>query len=98
MKVLSANEAKTQFGSLLLNAQREPVQINKNGKAVAVVMSMDDYQEMESLKLSLLQDRAIYPNYLKMQASSNLGIKAKEEHNTLEGESFFQELISGRHD
>lgn len=83
MKALSANEAKTQFGNLLLNAQREPVQINKNGKAVAVMMSMDDYQEMELLKLKLLQDRAT---------------KAKQDHNTLEGESFFQELISGQHD
>ena len=34
MDTLSANEAKTQFGDLLLKAQRSPVQINKNGKPV----------------------------------------------------------------
>ena len=83
MKALTANEAKTQFGNLLLNAQREPVQINKNGKAVAVMMSMDDYQNMESLKLKLLQDRAE---------------RAKEDTNRVEGTLFFQELIAGKHD
>ncbi len=83
MKSLSANEAKTQFGNLLLNAQREPVQINKNGKPVAVMMSMDDYQNIESLKLSLLQDRAS---------------KAKQDNNTVDGTTFFQELVSGQHD
>ncbi|PHS26344.1 MAG: antitoxin [Methylophaga sp.] len=83
MKALSANEAKTQFGNLLLNAQREPVQINKNGKAVAVMMSMDDYQGMESLKLKLLQDRAE---------------KAKVDTNTVDGTPFFQDLASGKHD
>lgn len=83
MKALSANEAKTQFGNLLLNAQREPVQINKNGKPVAVILSMDDYHNLELLKLKLLQDRAI---------------KAKEDLHTVEGDSFFKELITGQHD
>ncbi len=35
MKTLTANDAKTQFGDLLLKVQRAPIQINKNGKAVA---------------------------------------------------------------
>lgn len=83
MKALSANEAKTQFGNLLLNAQREPVQINKNGKAVAVMMSMDDYQDMESLKLQLLQHRVE---------------KVKVDINTVDGSSFFEEVIAGKHD
>ncbi len=83
MKALSANEAKTQFGNLLLNAQREPVQINKNGKPVAVMMSIEDYKYMESLKLSMLQDRAK---------------KAKQDNNIVDGTTFFQELVSGQHD
>ena len=44
MDALSANEAKTQFGDMLLKAQRAPIQINKNGKPVAVVISMDEYK------------------------------------------------------
>ena len=86
MNSLSANEAKTQFGELLLKAQREPVQINKNGKPVAVVISMDEYEAMEALKLRLLQSRAI-------QAKAD--IKAG---NTIDGESFFNDLESGQHD
>jgi len=85
MNSLSANEAKTQFGDLLLKAQREPVQINKNGKPVAVVVSMNEYEAMVELKLRLLQSRAI-------QAKAD--IKAG---NTIDGESFFNDLESGQH-
>lgn len=54
MNILSANEAKTHFGVLLLKAQRAPVQINRNGKPVAVVMSAEDYQHFEAMKLQRL--------------------------------------------
>ena len=58
MKSLTANEAKTHFGELLLKAQKEPVQISRNGKAVAVVISMDEYDAIDKLKLKLLKLRA----------------------------------------
>ncbi len=58
MYALTANEAKTQFGDLLLKAQREPVQINRNGKPVAVVMSVENYQALEDLKLRALQQKS----------------------------------------
>lgn len=48
MESLSANEAKTHFGDLLLKVQREPVQINRNEKAI------DDYLNLESLKMENL--------------------------------------------
>jgi len=86
MDSLSANEAKTQFGELLLKAQRAPVQINKNGKPVAVVISMDDYEAIEALKLNLLQSRVT-----KAKAEIKSG-------NTIDGDSFFKELESGQHD
>ena len=50
MEALNANEAKTHFGEMLLKAQRAPVQINKNGKPVAVVVSIKEYEQLESLK------------------------------------------------
>ena len=59
MQALSANDAKTQFGDMLMKVQRAPIQINKNGKPVAVVISIDEYQSIEKLKLRLLQTRAI---------------------------------------
>lgn len=86
MDTLSANEAKTQFGDMLLRAQRAPVQINKNGKPVAVVISMDEYENIEALKLRLLQARA---------AQAKVDIEAG---NTIDGESFFDRLESGEYD
>lgn len=57
MEALSSNEAKTHFGDLLLKVQREPVQINRNGKPVAIVISMDDYLNFETLKMQQLKNR-----------------------------------------
>lgn len=86
MHSLTANEAKTQFGDLLLKAQREPVQINRNGKPVAIVMSMEDYQALEELKLTVLRQK--------------LAIAAAEENagQTLGGDQFFEQLLSGKLD
>lgn len=53
----TANQAKTQFGELLAKAQREPISITKNGKPSVVVMSIEDYQAYEELKLQQLRDR-----------------------------------------
>jgi prevent-host-death family protein len=86
MDALSANEAKTHFGDMLLKAQRAPIQINKNGKPVAVVISADEYQSIEALKLQLLQARA---------AQANADIRAG---NLIDGDTFFDELKAGHHD
>jgi len=86
MQSLTANDAKTQFGEMLLKVQREPVQINKNGKPVAVVISMDEYQQMEEVKFTLLQERA---------ARAKLDI---ENGNLTEGEQFMSDLIAGKLD
>ena len=86
VKALSANEAKTHFGELLLKAQQAPVQINKNGKPVAVLVSFDEYESIEVLKMGLLHSKAR---------------KAKEDiasQDTVDGESFFDELESGQRD
>lgn len=55
MKTIAAADAKTNFGALLDNAQREPVTISKNGRAVAVVMSAAAFEEQQRLKLQLLR-------------------------------------------
>ena len=55
METLTANQAKTQFGDMLLKVQRAPVQISRNGKPVAVLLSVEDYQALEAIKLRLLQ-------------------------------------------
>jgi len=53
MDSYSANDAKTQFGQLLMKAQRGPVQINKNGKPTAVLISMEKYEMIEQLILRI---------------------------------------------
>ena len=86
METLTANEAKKHFGDMLLKAQRSPIQINKNGKPVAVVVSINDYDRIEALKQRLLKVRIL---------------RAKEDLNagrTIEGEAFFDELIDGLSD
>ena len=55
MERVTSNQAKTQFGELLLKVQRAPVEISRNGKPVAVMVSADDYSAMESLKMELLR-------------------------------------------
>jgi prevent-host-death family protein len=55
MKEISSTEAKTHFGALLDMAQREPVMIHKKGRAVAVMLSMHDFEDHEAMKLKLLQ-------------------------------------------
>ena len=50
MKKLAASQAKNKFGELLDLARREPVQIEKKGRKVAVVMSVEEYDRLTSLE------------------------------------------------
>lgn len=50
MKYMAAKEAKNRFGALLDMAQREPVVIQKNGRDVAVLLSMVDYERFEEVE------------------------------------------------
>ncbi|MEF1193443.1 type II toxin-antitoxin system Phd/YefM family antitoxin, partial [Vibrio parahaemolyticus] len=55
MQTLTANDAKRNFGELLLSAQREPVKISKNSKDAVVVMSIKDYEELEAMKADYIK-------------------------------------------
>ena len=55
MKEISSTKAKTHFGALLDMAQREPVTIQKKGRAVAVILSIQDFEAHEAMKLKILQ-------------------------------------------
>lgn len=86
METLTANEAKTHFGELLFKAQSMPVQISRNGKPVAVMVSLDQYRDMEAMKLRQLEERV-------EQAR-----KDAEAGRLADGEGFFEALESGRFD
>ena len=55
MQNISANDAKSHFGQLLDTARREPVTIEKHGRPVAVILSTEDYKELEQTKLEHLR-------------------------------------------
>lgn len=55
MRTMAAKDAKNHFGELLLEAQKAPVTIEKNGKPVAVLLSYADHEEIERLKLDWLK-------------------------------------------
>ena len=55
MRTMSAKDAKNHFGELLLEAQKAPVTIEKNGKPVAVLLSFEEHEEIEKLKLERLR-------------------------------------------
>jgi prevent-host-death family protein len=86
VEILTANEAKTNFGELLLKTQRMPVQITRSGKPVAVVMSSKDYDIIEEFKM----------RYLKEELAHSL---ADETAGRIEDyDSFFNDLMAGKYD
>ena len=82
MYTLNANEAKTKFGSMLMKVQSEPVEIIKNGSPVAVVVSLEEYNKIEHLKMELVKSR--FENI--------------DESDLVDGKTFFEELDSGKYD
>ena len=80
MHTLTANDAKRNFGELLLSAQREPVKISKNSKDADVVMSIRDFEELEAMKVEYLK-------HCFQSAKEDL-----DNGNTVDGESFLNSL------
>ena len=50
IKTVAAAEAKQSFGRLLDDAQHDPVRIERNGRPVAVVLSMAEYELFQRLE------------------------------------------------
>lgn len=75
MRSVSAKEAKDGFGALLDAAQREPVTITKKGRAVAVVLSKEDFERLEALEdayWGALADEARKEGFIGTEASEKL--------------------------
>lgn len=47
---MNATEAKNKFGELLDFARTRPMKIEKNGRPVAVVMSVEEFERLEALE------------------------------------------------
>lgn len=80
MDTIPAADAKTNFGALLDKAQREPVTISRNGRAVAVIMSATAFEEHQRLKLELLRQEV------------RKGLDDAERGNVISAEQAFAEL------
>jgi prevent-host-death family protein len=46
MQTMSARDAKNSFGLLLDRARAEPVQVEKHGRPVVVVVSVEEFQRL----------------------------------------------------
>ena len=87
MEILTANKAKTHFGEMLMKVQKEPIQIDKNGKPIAVVVSIEDYEASEEIKLQMLKDR-----FKQVNKDIQNGLYVDD------AEEFFEKLIAGEFD
>ncbi len=67
MEILNASDAKREFGEVLIKAQHGPVGINRNGKPIAVVISVAEYTQLEALKKEHLK-KAIQEGIADLQA------------------------------
>lgn len=50
MKAISAKDAKNSFGLLLAQARAEPVQVEKHGRPVVVVMSVEAFEKLSGAR------------------------------------------------
>jgi prevent-host-death family protein len=86
LEVLTANEAQTNFGELLLKTQKAPVQITRSGKLVAVVISAEDYSVMETFKRRYVEEELAHS-------------RADEENGRVaDSDVFFADLAMGKYD
>jgi len=56
MRSMSANDAKKNFGQLIDTARREPVTIEKHGRPVTVMMSVEDFEDLTGHRQQWLHD------------------------------------------
>lgn len=50
MKTASATDVKNHFGEYLQSSLKEPLVIEKTGRPVAVMISMEDYERLQALE------------------------------------------------
>lgn len=80
MEIVSSVDAKNAFGEVVMKAQKEPICISKNGKPAAVIISMQEYQDIQTLREKLLHQRL------------DEGLKAIQEGRIVDGDEVFNEL------
>jgi PHD/YefM family antitoxin component YafN of YafNO toxin-antitoxin module len=55
MQIYTANEAKTNFGAFLDQAQREPVGVKRHDRLLGVMVNVQDFEAMRTFYANRLQ-------------------------------------------
>jgi antitoxin Phd len=74
MQIIPSRDARNRFGEMIDIAQRELITIERNGRGVAVVMSLHDfhiYQSMEEELWELKAHSADKGEYLSVEESES---------------------------
>lgn len=59
MKIMSAREAKNGFGLMIDMARAAPVLIEKHGRGVVVVMSVEEYERLSRLSENVTKGEGV---------------------------------------
>ena len=86
METLTAQEARVKFGDLLLKSQKGPVRITRSGKPISVMISVDDFEIMEELKIRYLKEKLA-------RAKNDI-----DDNRIIDGATFFDDLLLGKYD
>ncbi|WP_343312898.1 type II toxin-antitoxin system prevent-host-death family antitoxin [Brucella sp. BE17] len=58
MRTLSAKDAKYEFGRLIDLARAEPVAVTKHGRAVVVVIAVEEYERLKDNEMVKRNDHS----------------------------------------
>ena len=83
MQILSANEAKTQFGQMIDMVQKAPVQVTRRDRVVGVMVSAQDYEDMRSF----YANRLIHTLHSTAVAAEAQGLTQRQLDKLLRDES-----------
>ena len=75
MEKISATRAQNNFGELLDSARRNPIEITKKGRSVAVVLAIEEFERLQTIEDKLLALQAKQANdegYIGVKASEDL--------------------------
>ena len=86
METLTANEARVRFEDLLIKSQKGPVQITRSGKPISVMISADEYELIEEMKMRYLKDKLA-------RAAEDI-----KHGRIVDGPTFFDDLLTGKYD
>ncbi len=83
MKIASVADVKARFSAFLRESKRGPVVVTRNGKPTAVLLSVDDEDEIERLTL------AYSPKFQKMLSLARQQIR---DGGGIQHEDFWREV------